>query len=718
MKKIENLSMEYERLKKKTKAWYVLRKDIDIYNWEELLDELIHFGPKAGIDEVIISFNSADLSCGHPTIAQVKEISQILKTVAYEISKAGMVYSFGPYILIGHAQRGRDMRKVHPSFDFMEGHDGLKSTMMPCPLSPGWRNYISETWTMYALTKPTVLWVDDDFRMFGHAPLLWPCFCPLHLAAFSKEVGRKVSREELINALLQPGIPHPWRAIWMKMNGAIMVDVARLLEQVIHRVSPTTRMGLMYSAPFLLAAEGQNWKALVSALAGKLPLHMRPSLFAYSTFDLHSLYASNENIQSGRDAVLPARLIEQTEVENFPNGPTSKSCAITFLQMALSFASGCDATTVYVFDRITPMVQHPEMIAMLGEKKNFLESLAQKSKGDGIFHGIRVLRDSNAGQNRHLSLQENNDFLKSNNAANVWINLLTKFGLFDHSERTKPTWRFALERCGISTTYSKSSVVAISGQSIRGYSKNEILDFLKSGVLLDLDACKIIIELGLEEYIGIKTIKEFSLKDCLWPNIVGVEEFFDRKLGGKPGTYLGGLLIDILNRCGLIKQDKKRARISSQMLDINRKPIFPLLTLFTNKLGGRVAVLPYDISEITCGVSNFLRPMRIVQLRETLRWLSRGKLPMAVTGGAYPLTLRVDYPDRILFSIFNLSLDAYKPQVEAYVGKRKVKKIEILGDNGVWKILPSIKWNLENGILRFQSPDKRSYEHPLFVCIR
>ena len=111
---------------------------------------------------------------------------------------------------------------------------------------------------------------------------------------------------------------------------------------------------------------------------------------------------------------------------------------------------------------------------------------------------------------------------------NVWIDALSNLGLFDHSEVTKPTWRSAIERCGLTTTYSDSPVMAISGQSIRGYSKQEILNFLKDGVLLDLDACKIITELGLEEYIGIQIMKEFRQRDCLWPNVVGVEEFLTR----------------------------------------------------------------------------------------------------------------------------------------------------------------------------------------------
>ena len=60
---------------------------------------------------------------------------------------------------------------------------------------------------------------------------------------------------------------------------------------------------------------------------------------------------------------------------------------------------------------------------------------------------------------------------------NVWIDALSNLGLFDHSEVTKPTWRSAIERCGLTTTYSDSPVMAISGQSIRGYSKQEILNF-------------------------------------------------------------------------------------------------------------------------------------------------------------------------------------------------------------------------------------------------
>ena len=76
------------------------------------------------------------------------------------------------------------------------------------------------------------------------------------------------------------------------------------------------------------------------------------------------------------------------------------------------------------------------------------------------------------------------------------------------------------------------------------------------------------------------------------------------------------------------------------MLDIV-KPMFPLLAFCG---GGRVAVLPYDISQLH--VPDFLRKMRIVQLRETT--LAQRNTNVCYRG-AYPLPLRVDYPDSILF---------------------------------------------------------------------
>jgi hypothetical protein len=72
------------------------------------------------------------------------------------------------------------------------------------------------------------------------------------------------------------------------------------------------------------------------------------------------------------------------------------------------------------------------------------------------------------------------------------------------------------------------------------------------------------------------------------------------------------------------------ARIVSQVLDAGQGRVAHGSTLFENALGGRVAVVPYDISQ-----QSFWTIHRIAHLRRVLDWLARGKELGCVEGGAW-----------------------------------------------------------------------------------
>jgi hypothetical protein len=67
-----------------------------------------------------------------------------------------------------------------------------------CPMDERFLSYISETCRTFAKEKIDFFMIDDDTRLVWGIP---GCFCPLHLAEFSKRTGRRWTREEVVSML-------------------------------------------------------------------------------------------------------------------------------------------------------------------------------------------------------------------------------------------------------------------------------------------------------------------------------------------------------------------------------------------------------------------------------------------------------------------------------------------------------------------------------------
>jgi hypothetical protein len=161
----------------------------------------------------------------------------------------------------------------------------------------------------------------------------------------------------------------------MRMQGEMMVETVRFLSRTVHAVSPETSLGLMSSGPRAHNLEGRDWKALAEAMADGRPLYSRAPMGNYFEESLRGFYYSHDMIKLTRH-VLPAGVIEQTEVENVPFTRYSKSLASTFIEIGISFAFGSHGVTLNLFDHAgTPMQSEPGYGRMLGENKPYFNAM-------------------------------------------------------------------------------------------------------------------------------------------------------------------------------------------------------------------------------------------------------------------------------------------------------------------------------------------------------
>lgn len=637
-------------------AWYALRRTLPPWRTDTLVAEVEKFCRDARVDELIVKVDTEEFSHGFPSPSWLDAYLPQLREIRDRMRRLGVVFSLNPWVTLGHVDRGRNVRQRYPEVDLMVGHDGTPCRDCACPLSPGWRRLTAALWERYAALEPTVLWVEDDFRLHHHPPVRWGCFCPLHLKAFALRLARRrVTREELVKRVLTSGPPDPFRKAWLDFQRDVMVETARFLERTVHRVSPGTRLGLMSSHPDAHAVEGRDWGRLSRALAGPGPLVSRPAMFCYSGDSPTMLYEGAHCVRLTL-AHLPRRRVVLTEIDNGPFGPYSKSLALTRLQAALSFVLGADGLTLNLFDHLGTPAATPEWEELLRREKPVWEALAQACHGT-CAAGVGLIHRPDAA--RHLRLAPGQGF----------------DGLLPGGDG----WRRVLEPLGVAVTVGAAAVTVVTGQMLRALPASEIRRLLKRGLLLDLSAAQCLAEMGWASFLGCRIRRTFRKCD----EALSAEEWFAPDFGGAAQRYLTLSLLDAEGTFQMAElEPAPNARILSRVVDPDGRPRYPLLVASTHSLGGRVAVYGASL-EPFLGVG-FLSAMRREQMIRLLDWLSCGRVPMVVGGGPYPLAFRRDARDRSLLGWANLSLDDWRRAEIRITTNRRPASIAILTSRGSW----------------------------------
>ena len=676
---------------KPPRAWYALRRTLPPWSFEENLKELIEYLPRYGIDEVIIKVDTEEFSHGQPPLEWVQAYQPGLVRIHEEMDKLGIVFSINPWITVGHNDRGRDSRGWLPGLLTTVGHDGTECKVCACPLSEVWREHVAQVWRLYAETGPHVIWVEDDIRTFNHRPVTYGCFCAEHLRRFGERIGEGVSHEQLVSAIVRPGEPHPWRQEYLDMQGEVMIDTVDFLRRCVQDVDPSICIGLMSSGPRAHCLEGRDWPRLARAMAGDNALYSRPPMGNYHEASLRGFYYSHDSIKITRHC-LPPGTLEQTEVENVPFTQYANSAMFTFLEMAISFAYGSHGVTMNLFDHCgTPMEAESAFGNMLAAKKPFLAGLAAKAQAPGEYRGVRLLHHGRSSYSKRLEPGAPYHALMEAGAAMMQ----------------------ALESHGIPTVYDDAAAAATSGQAIRAYTDEEIRALLSQGLLLDGVAAAVLVERGFGEHIGLRSIDAPRCLDEFGG--FSAEEYFNEDFGGADKKYLTVTVPNLGGRPRLCRAATgEGAQVISRLADPegDRHDVF--MFAFENSLGGRVAVMCYDLEQ-AFGVP-WCHPFRRELLQNVVRWLSREQPPLLVNGGVYPLACRKDCGGTTLLGLFNLTLDDW-PHVEFELADdREPARVEVLSPEGEWR-KAQIGIDTAGPTVRFRVGAPVPHSQPLFLNV-
>jgi len=644
------------------KVVYMLRRVLCPWNAEDIVSETMEWASARRIDEIMWITESSGMYQELLPLPEIRKIVERLKMAKKRTEAAGIAFSINPLTTIGHGDYGKKVAKVHPGLEMMVDFQGATSQSCACPLSPVWRTLMKETYALYASTNPVRLWVEDDFNYFNHGPRVrFGCYCKRHLEQFGRRIGRPVTREELVRAILQPGDPHPWRATWNDFLIETLLEVAAMLRETVAAVSPETEMGWMSSNPGRHEMEGPRVRRQMEIFAGGKSAAIRMRTTGYKERGPTDLLIEDEGLKK-MVPQLPLRTTRCTEIETIPHATWNASAARMAAQIEWACILNVTNQTLNIFDYLgTPLAESPTYDDMLRSRKDEFSAFAKAFADLTTWRGIGIPGDPISG--RHVRTTEGKDMIELMAREGGWVDPLRAFGMPIHQSKDE-------------------KVTAVTGHGLGGMNEKELEALFSRGVLLDVSALAELQNKGRADLAGVRLS---GLSDPSKGRL-GPEELTDVAFGG-------GNSVGILDTSG--------GRPISRILDADGDFFAHGFVIFENAFGGRVATAPYFFQGAGPDPyekgppPHFYTPWRRRQFHALMRWLSHDRVPLIVHQLGWILPHRADRPSGIGLAAMNLNLDSWNGVQMTCVVQRPVREIEWLDINGVRRDLAVSAWRQE-----------------------
>ena len=615
------------------------------------LEALPRFVKEARIDDVMVFANVEEINTGHMQEAEQEIFLKLMREVQELLRPLGVTMSVNHWHTLMHTDLGKHLREGQ-NFRKMVDPLGNAAELCVCPLDGEWRQYIADVYARYAAIHPEFLWVEDDFRLHNHEPLVWGgCFCGEHMRRYSERAGKPLTREEFVAGVLAPGGVHPYRKIWLDVARETMVETARVIGDVVHAVSPGTRVGLMSSVPAIHAAEGRDWGGVLRGLAAGNPPVNRVHLPTYCETAPGEYQMKFNAVSMQTRAMVPPETELYPELENFPYSRFVKSKRFTRFQLLSALPLNLAGMTIDLYDlNGNGIVWEEGYQDTLCEVKDYLNRLTES----GVFRtpagGVEVLYSPDSSYTLHTRAGRQMEELYP--AETFFASLLPAYGI---------PFRFCADP-GLT-----GKLVAVSGQYFRNLDAAQLRHlFAHNFVLMDGDAAAVLFELGLGELAGIESVEWMPQNggDFTFEEVSNGREYCGRRRARASAVILSSDAVAVGYAPG--------AEPMTRLCDSYRSVRAPGLTRF-----GNAAVFPFGhfAPPPELPPRMFLTSVRQQLFQDLLLHAGGGlDIPPIVLGEPYLNPYY--YPTARGFALYlvNAAADAC-PEVRLAVGSRTVTRV-------------------------------------------
>lgn len=610
---------------------------------------LANFCNEHAVEEVVLFFAAEAWNNGLLSAEEEDLWFGTIETAKTVLEGAGVVVSLNPWATVLHCDRGRCFPN-EADFKPMVSPAGETSKACASFACRKWRSYIAGHYGRFASLGFRVIWVEDDFRYHNHGPLTWGGgFEQGVLDRFSEKTGRAVSREEVVTHILEPGVPHPWRADWMETWREIQLEAAGLISEAVSKNAPgTTKVGLMSSNPAMHSTEGRDWGRTFQSLSIDGHVAHRPNFAGYDEAAGKGKYMSIMMLDIQKN-FRPPLCETAPEVENFPFTHWTKSDTQTWCEMALALFFGSDALllNLFPFESGSPDL-HPLIGKLLDRSRPALAWIAERFpyslRTSGI--GIPWKEDAQAHvqttRGRYMT-ELNADFVDPGR-------LLLGYG--------------------VPVSMRMQGVNAIFGTLAWSFSEDELRDLLSGGLFLDGASADILCKRGFGRYTGAEVTGSAHREESNF----SLEMVVSEETGMESGYYFD---VNASPPCMFKMRAAGDAREWTRIITPDNEKFGSGLVAYDNELGGRVisvavpnpGLLPqrYQRQTIIHNAAAYLSENRDGKYRQILVTGGANLIPIHFLGnGENYLVILNGMPDKsrpVVRITGNRTFDGKKPEV-------------------------------------------------------
>ena len=622
-------------------------------SYEDGLRNLRRLNSEYGIKHVFITggpgVDFARVNGWQPGLERYVEFAQKLRRIKKDLSDTDLDVWWWNSPTIAYAKGG--------PFQHMVGGDGREAIHTCCPLDGAFVADVAKRIRCVAeIARPGVILFEDDCH-FGRQREVdkFTCYCPLHLAAVSAKIGRRLSHAELVAACENPSEANrPIRAAFAQSMREAFDRLGRGIREAVDEVSPETRMGV--SGRHEYARDGNSIFAFTLAVAGKRhrPL-LRVAASAYSSDASYHRLIQCFRSSAWAFANMPPEIERMQEIDTYPHNrfflPDSHVDALLFFGVAFGAESALYYGTPYLDD---PLEAHGYM-ALLRRRLPCLEAYRSQIAGMRLA-GVVPL---------HMNDPDDLRRYHPGGPSSGWgVRMLMRFGIPQTARQEDACASFLI------------------GEEAKGLSDSDARALLeKGGVMMDGAAAAELCARGFADLIG-ADIRPVRSLTASWEGIrrgVGCDRL--------PGRNVYSLTIAPATSAerstySEIANLRNGAEPLVDFFDVSGKAVAVSAFRFTNAAGGRVAAMAAGLDN---NISACLYSPRKKELfRTVFNWLSKDRLPAAVADEPNVSLLVHEGGGQAVLNVAVLRPDVIDG-LDVFLSDGLKGPFEELGPDGQWK---------------------------------
>lgn len=467
------------------------------------------------------------------------------------------------------------------------GHDGTVSASCVCPNSEAFRSYIKQRYALMARVNPDFIWVDDDMRGSHHGPR-YPCFC----ADCVKKFGRAPNRVSLVKQLNAPR-NGALRREWSEFMAASLEGVTKDIGDALREANPKVEVGLMTIGYSHSTYAGYPITRMAKALGA---VRGRPGHGYYTDDSPRMLLGKALDVgRQVRDYPPEVRIIEY-ELENYPYIALDKATRTVLNESTVALMMGSNGIAFNALkDQTGTLEDYEPLMRGIAAERSVWDSLVRACEGLPL-GGLWPADHPSLMANREVDAQ----------------------GWFDEPRPYNINRPLQVAEMGIPLTSDPrtSAGTLLSGRIAEAFSTDELRSMLSKGVIMDGAALRVLWARGLGEFAGVKP-------GVSCPNGV-IERLAEHRLNGPYAGDARDALVGPADEVFALEPVGQGVEVLSRLIRYDGADMGPCLTIYTNTLGGRVAVTTY------APWHRLGRGAKKRQVVAVADWVANGKLPALI----------------------------------------------------------------------------------------